>query len=116
MAELLGFHPGVRGFDSRSRHLVSQIADCTCCTFRVTKHSEVTRPDEDTVLKTAAVEHRCGFESHGFRFTKHERLWCNGSTTDSKPVCQGSNPWGRALKFEGGSLKREKRASILFAD
>lgn len=25
------------------------------------------RPDEDTVLKTAAANHRCGFESHGFR-------------------------------------------------
>ncbi len=29
--------------------------------------TEVTRPDEDTVLKTAAVKNRCGFESHGFR-------------------------------------------------
>ena len=27
---------------------------------------------------------------------KNTRLWCNGSITDSKPVGQGSNPWGRA--------------------
>ena len=125
---------------------------------------EVTRPDEDTVLKTAAVKNRCGFESHGFRlragerqesgagrrltsslrtevsslvwerfhtggcnpsafncvvvgercdslrshFCKHKRLWCNGSTADSKPVSQGSNPWGRAWKLEGWSFKFEK--------
>ena len=42
MAELPGFHPGVRGFDSRSRRCVQ------------TQTTEVTRPDEDTVLKTAA--------------------------------------------------------------
>jgi hypothetical protein len=43
--------------------------------------SEVTRPDEDTVLKTAAANHRCGFESHGFRFfdsTLWERLHTGG--------------------------------------
>ena len=45
MAELPGFHPGVRGFDSRSRHYVAQDRDVI---------TEVTRPDEDTVLKTAA--------------------------------------------------------------
>ncbi len=29
------------------------------------------------------------------------RLWCNGSTADSKPVSQGSNPWGRAIQSCG---------------
>ena len=24
------------------------------------------------------------------------RLWCNGSMMDSKPIGQGSKPWGRA--------------------
>ncbi len=33
------------------------------------------------------------------------RFWCNGSTADSKPVGQGSNPWGRALKFGVWSLR-----------
>ena len=28
---------------------------------------EVIRPDEEPVLKTGAANHRCGFESHGFR-------------------------------------------------
>jgi hypothetical protein len=37
-------HPGVRGFDSRSRRCVQ------------TQTTEVTRPDEDTVLKTDAVQ------------------------------------------------------------
>ena len=45
MAESSGFHPGVRGFDSRSRHCIVDDRDAT---------TEVTRPDEDTVLKTAA--------------------------------------------------------------
>ena len=58
MAESSGFHPGVRGFDSRSRHCIVHDRDAI---------TEVTRPDEDTVLKTAAVKNRCGFESHGFR-------------------------------------------------
>ena len=29
-------------------------------------------------------------------FPLHSRPWCNGSTADSKPVSQGSNPWERA--------------------
>ena len=31
-------------------------------------------------------------------FPLDSRPWCNGSTADSKPVSQGSNPWGRAGK------------------
>lgn len=42
---------GGRWFDSNSRNF------CT----------EGIRPDEETVLKTVAVNRRCGFESHIFR-------------------------------------------------
>ena len=37
----------------------------TLATFR----TEGIRPDEETVLKTVAVNRRCGFESHIFRFS-----------------------------------------------
>ena len=33
-------------------------------------------------------------------FPLDSRPWCNGSTADSKPVSQGSNPWGRALRID----------------
>ena len=114
MAESLGSQPGVRGFDSRSRRCEQS------------QYSEVTRPDEDTVLKTAAGQtvvgssptasastwerfHTGGCNPSAFncvvvgercdslRSHFQTRPWCNGSTADSKPVSQGSNPWGRAF-------------------
>ena len=117
MAESSGFHPGVRGFDSRSRRCEQS------------QYSEVTRPDEDTVLKTAAGQtvvgssptasastwerfHTGGCNPSAFncvvvgercdslRSHFQTRPWCNGSTADSKPVSQGSNPWGRALRID----------------
>ena len=48
------------------------------------------------------------FKLHPSQFRLHSRPWCNGSTADSKPVSQGSNPWGRARKFEVGSSKFER--------
>jgi len=45
---------------------------------------EVTRPDEDTVLKTAAVKNRCGFESHGFRLMNGPwERWVDGWVVES---------------------------------
>ncbi len=35
---------------------------------------------------------------------KNKRLWCNGSMMDSKPIGQGSRPWGRAKRNYGVSV------------
>ncbi len=39
--------------------------------YRNEEKTEGIRPDEETVLKTVAVNHRSGFESPVFRFARH---------------------------------------------
>ena len=67
--------------------------------------TEVIRLDEEPVLKTGGGTDRLWVRV-GYRRAawvasadrRHStRPWCNGSTTGSNPVGQGSSPWGRAL-------------------
>lgn len=58
--------------------------------------SEVIRPDEEAVLKTAGELHSLVSSSLTASAVRILRPWCNGSITGSNPVGQGSSPWGRA--------------------
>ena len=70
-----------------------------------TNETEVIRLDEELVLKTgrgsAVVGSSQGTDAQRWSASadrRHNtRPWCNGSTTGSNPVGQGSSPWGRAL-------------------
>ena len=57
--------------------------------------TEVIRLDEELVLKTGRGSAVVG--SSPTASACNTRPWCNGSTTGSNPVSQGSSPWGRAL-------------------
>ena len=63
-----------------------------------TKGTEVIRLDEELVLKTGRGSAVVGSSPTASADRRHNtRPWCNGSTTGSNPVGQGSSPWGRAL-------------------
>ena len=57
--------------------------------------TEVIRLDEEPVLKTGRGSAVVGSSPTASAYST--RPWCNGSTTGSNPVSQGSSPWGRAL-------------------
>jgi hypothetical protein len=103
------------GFDPRRALLVrvgSSAAERVSVKHRVVGSSptpaactEVIRLDEEPVLKTGGGTDRLWVRV-GYRRAawvasadrRHStRPWCNGSTTGSNPVGQGSSPWGRAL-------------------
>ncbi len=63
-----------------------------------TNETEVIRLDEELVLKTGRGSAVVGSSPTASADRRHNtRPWCNGSTTGSNPVGQGSSPWGRAL-------------------
>jgi hypothetical protein len=118
-----GFEPRGRRFDSCPRSLGDELVAADVCQQRKpmrgrstvgrdalnvlmlvrfqppqlgsTDETEVIRLDEEPVLKTGRGSAVVG--SSPTASACNTRPWCNGSTTGSNPVSQGSSPWGRAL-------------------